>query len=140
MSGSHAAKSKLADSTWWRHVAERIARQDLQVIVAAFSVTGTSAATFDLWGTLVGLLGASLVVFLKNLTPLQASPDEAWYWQLLDRAGGTAASTALGLLGAEQVNVLTTDWPKIGWMTLVSTVVAVGMYYVTPPATSPPAA
>lgn len=129
-------RSDLIDPAWWRAVIERVGRQNAQLVMTLFAVAGVSAQQFDFQGALLTLAGASVVTILKAVAGVRAKLAAPWYWQVFDRTWPAAAGGALGLLGAESVDLLTVNWGTVGWVSLTSAVVAAVSYWATPPGVS----
>lgn len=110
--------TKLADPDWWADVAARAGRQAVQVLVpllalaAAGDLTPAAGADLPAYALAAGL--AVLVTVLKALAGLSVGLRAPWWEQALERAIAAAAGAVAGLLPADGLGLLTTDWRAVG--------------------------
>lgn len=115
---------------WWRDLLERLIRNEIQILSPIFAVVASTGRGADWqavgWAALV-VLTWTTVKFMAGIT---ADPTAPWWLQVLDRAGSAAAGA---LLAVVPENLHGIDWPLVGWSTLGSVVMALFMFYGTPP-------
>ncbi len=126
--------SDLATPTFWRELLERAARQAAQTFAPIVAAVVGGGHPFDLAAVAIAVAGAVAVTVLKALSGIMLHPDEAWYWQLLDRAVPAVAGTALGFVPVSWTDIIHVQWTQVAYASLGAGVIALLSAYVAPPA------
>lgn len=125
-----------------RDLAERVVRNVIQGMTPVLVATASSGEGLD-WSTLaLSTVFVTAMTALKFFADWTASADSALWLQMIDRAGSAAAAAVLAAVPLQEPPLdwlgwadfwAALDWPTIGWSALASAMLALIMFYGTPP-------
>jgi hypothetical protein len=118
------------DLAWWKDLAERVVRQEFQVLLPLALAVASTGALLD-WRT-AGLSALYTLVwtFLKNAA-WQSQPGAPWYVALADRAGSAAVAAVAASLPTEFWGY--DQWDKVAVSAAGAALAAVLMYFGAKP-------
>lgn len=127
--------TKLTSTAFWRDILARAIRNSIQVLLPVL-VLASSGQIDGL--TIRNAIGAAVlsgvVVVLKALSPLNASPTDPLGWQLVERAVGAFAGAALAIIPLDLTSLLSLDARTVAISIAGSVLLSFAAFYTNPPA------
>lgn len=117
----------ITSTSWWREVAEASWRQALQIVLPFVVLVGSTgrldAQAAAATGVLAGV-GVAVVV-LRRVAGVTAPDGAAPAVTMAYRAVSAAAAVVLGVLSAEQLDLMSVDWAQVATTAAAAAVTAV---------------
>jgi len=124
--------------TWGQNVLERAVRQGLQAVAPILAVVVASGNGLDFGTTALAVGVAMALSVVKAFAGLTVDAEGPLWKQLAERSLSTTAATLLAFLPADWIDWASIDWSKALWASVAAGVLAVVMFYATPPAMAVP--
>jgi ABC-type Co2+ transport system permease subunit len=120
--------------SWWRELADRAARNAIQVVIPLL-ITATTGSVhgYDPATVLVGVVAAAAVTVLKALAQISATADASFGVQLLDRALPAMAGALLTYVTVDLSALNDVDWRAAIVATTGAGLLALAQRAVSPP-------
>ena len=101
----------LLTALFWREVLARATRNAVQIITPALALAaGGQLAGLDWQGTVVAAGLGGVLVVLKTLAGITATPGAPWWVHAVERAVGAAAASVLAWWPADWLGLVHMDW------------------------------
>lgn len=119
---------------FWREVLSRVARNTYQIILPPLALaSGGHLAGLDWRGTLVAAGLGAVLVTLKTLSGITATPGAPWWVHAFERAVGAAAASILGWWPADWLGFVNLNWTMAATITASAVGLSLAQLLADPP-------